>query len=225
MYPVEIQSLTKSFSSTDGNLEILKGINLELEEGCSIAIVGKSGSGKSTLLHLIGLIDKPTSGSILINGVNTKNMSEYELASLRNKFYGYVFQSNLLLDDFNALDNIAMSALISGEKLNKARERAADLLKELGLYERKNHFPFELSGGEKQRVSLCRALINNPKVILADEPTGSLDEKNASEVEEVLINLTKIHKTSLLLVTHNMDLAFKCDKVYRLSSGVLQEEK
>lgn len=228
MYPVELESVFKSYNLTSegkGNLEILKGINLTLEQGVSTAVIGKSGSGKSTLLHITGLLDNPSSGIVLIDGNNVKSLSDSKLSALRNKFFGFIFQSNLLLEDFNALENVMMSSLIAGLDRKSARQKAVKLLEEIGLGERLGHYPSQLSGGEKQRTAICRALINEPQFILADEPTGSLDEQSASEVENLLFNMCKNHNTGILLVTHNKDFAYRCDRVFNLSNGVLEQLK
>lgn len=228
MYPVELEEVFKSYNLTaegKGNLEILKGVNLYLEKGVSTAVIGKSGSGKSTLLHIAGLLDNPSSGSIKIDSNDVKSLSDAKLSALRNKFFGFIFQSNLLLEDFNALENVMMSSLIYGNDRKTAKEKALRLLDEIGLAERTQHYPSQLSGGEKQRTAICRALINEPQIILADEPTGSLDEQSASEVESLLFNMCKNHDTGLLLVTHNKEFAFKCDRVFNLANGVLEQLK
>ncbi|MCR5761571.1 MAG: ABC transporter ATP-binding protein [Sphaerochaetaceae bacterium] len=221
MYPIELKNVSKSFPSAgkgSGELLILDNINLAIEDGVSTAIIGKSGSGKSTLLQIAGGLDAPSSGSVICSGTDFATLNDREKSFHRNSHIGFIFQANLLLEDFNALENVLMPSLIAGVKEKDCRERALKLLKKTGLEDRINHYPSQLSGGEKQRVSICRALMNNPSVILADEPTGALDEENASQIENLLLSLAKAEKKSLLLVTHNNDFAQKCDRVYLLTN-------
>lgn len=217
---IEFKNVFKNFSE----LEILQGIDFSIEEETSVSITGKSGSGKSTFLHLAGGLDSASEGEVLCNGKNWRKLNDKEASKLRNEEIGFIFQSNLLLEDFNVLENVMMPALIAGKKESQCKDRAQMLLERLGLAERLSQKASKLSGGEKQRVSICRALINNPKTILADEPTGSLDEKNATEVENLLLELVKEQGCSLLLVTHNPDFASRCDVLYQLSMGKLERK-
>ncbi len=226
--PMTLIGITKRFKKAqegDGEITILDGINLCICKGESTSIIGKSGSGKSTLLHIAGGLDSPSSGKVFCNGVDFSTLDDKRKSSLRNLHIGFIFQANLLLDDFNALENVMAPALIAGKSIKECKVRAIELLEQLGLVDRLSHFPNQLSGGEKQRVAICRALMNEPDIILADEPTGALDEENAQEVENLLLDLVRQEKRSLLLVTHNSDFAFKCDNVYLLKNHTLNKEK
>ncbi len=228
MHPIELISITKRFKAAEkgeGEITILKDVNLSIVQGQSTAIIGKSGSGKSTLLHIAGGLDSPSEGKVLCSGTDFSSLDDKRRSELRNLHIGFIFQANLLLEDFNALENVMAPALISGKKTSECRPRAEQLLEKLGLKDRMNHLPGQLSGGEKQRVAICRALMNEPEVILADEPTGALDEENAAEVETLLLDLVKEEGRSLLLVTHNQDFAYKCDNVYMLKNHNLSLEK
>lgn len=218
------ESITKSFSSRSGSgeLQILRGVDLELKSGEIISIVGSSGSGKSTLLHIIGGLDKPTSGTLFWNGRPIYSTSQEELADLRNRTVGFVFQFHHLLPEFTALENVMMPCLIRGDHFAKASERASYLLDLFGLSERLQHRPSQLSGGEQQRVSLARALANKPEMILADEPTGNLDEKNTDTILNLLFNLRETENISIILITHEKEIAKRCDTIYTLSNGVLE---
>lgn len=228
MHPIELVSITKRFKAAEkGNDEItiLQDLNLSIVQGQSTAIIGKSGSGKSTLLHIAGGLDSPTEGKVICSGTDFATLDDKRRSVLRNRHIGFIFQANLLLEDFSALENVMAPALISGVKARECKDRAVELLERLGLADRMDHVPGKLSGGEKQRVAICRALMNRPEVILADEPTGALDEENAFEVENLLLDLVREEGRSLLLVTHNQDFAFKCDKVYLLKNRNLTLEK
>ncbi len=228
MHPIELIGITKRFKTAEkgeGEITILNGIDLAIVQGQSTAIIGKSGSGKSTLLHIAGGLDSPSEGKVICSGTDFSTLDDKHRSNLRNMHIGFIFQANLLLEDFTALENVMAPALISGKKPSECRDRAVELLGKLGLEDRMNHIPGKLSGGEKQRVAICRALMNEPEVILADEPTGALDEENAMEVESLLLDLVKEEGRSLLLVTHNQDFAYKCDNVYLLKNHVLTQEK
>ena len=228
MHPIELVSITKRFKAAEkGNDEItiLQDLNLSIVQGQSTAIIGKSGSGKSTLLHIAGGLDSPTEGKVICSGTDFATLDDKRRSVLRNRHIGFIFQANLLLEDFSALENVMAPALISGVKARECKDRAVELLERLGLADRMDHVPGKLSGGEKQRVAICRALMNRPEVIGADEPTGALDEENASEVENLLLDLVREEGRSLLLVTHNQDFAFKCDNVYLLKNRNLTLEK
>lgn len=204
-----------------GTLEVLKGVSLSVPKGKMVAIVGKSGSGKSTLLHILGTLDSPDSGNITICGVPIHEMGARKLASFRSKYLGFVFQFHHLLPEFTAVENIAMPALIAGIKKKDALRRANDLLGYLDLSDRSSHKPNQLSGGEQQRVAIGRALMNEPDIILADEPSGNLDTETSIEVHKLLRSITTDMGKSLLIVTHNTDLAGLSDAVYEMKDGIL----
>lgn len=228
MHPIELNGIVKRFKAAEKGEEeitILNGIDLCLKQGESTAIIGKSGSGKSTLLHIAGGLDAPSAGQVLCNGVDFASLDDKKRSELRNLHIGFIFQANLLLEDFNALENVMAPAMIAGKSLKECKPRALELLQKLGLSDRLSHLPSQLSGGEKQRVAICRALMNEPEVIMADEPTGALDEENAQEVEKILLDLVKQEGRSLLLVTHNQDFAFQCDNVYLLKNHIVSLEK
>ncbi len=212
---IRIENLTKSF----GDLKVLKGVNLEINRGEVISIVGPSGAGKTTLLQLIGTLDKPDSGSIYFNGEELGRMSSRKLASFRNKHIGFVFQFHQLLPEFTALENIIIPALIAGRKREEAEKEAMELLGIMGLKERAQHKPAEMSGGENQRVAVARALINKPDVILADEPSGSLDSKNRKELHRLFFDLRNRFGQTFIIVTHDEELASDTDRIIRMIDG------
>ena len=206
-----------------GSLEVLKGVSLTVPKGQMVAIVGKSGSGKSTLLHILGTLDAPDSGEVSVCGIQIKGMSPKKLAALRSKYLGFVFQFHHLLPEFTALENIAMPALIAGTRKNEAFKRAIELLGYLNLHDRATHKPSQLSGGEQQRVAIGRALMNEPDVILADEPSGNLDTETSIQVHQLLRKITTDMGKSLIIVTHNNDLAALSDTVYEMKDGILNQ--
>ena len=201
------------------DVEVLKGINLDIKKGEFVSITGPSGAGKTTLLHLLGTLDKAKSGSIKINNKNLKNLSEKELARIRNNEIGFVFQFHNLLVEFNALENVCLPALIKGLNKKDAEKRALELLEILGLSNRINHKPDELSGGEQQRVAVARALINSPAIVLADEPSGNLDSKNAEELHNLFIKLNKEFNQTFIIITHNNKFAKLADRVLKMKDG------
>lgn len=212
---IEAKDLHKSF----GTLEVLKGVHLCVQQGEILAIVGKSGAGKTTLLQILGTLDRPTSGQVFINGQDVFRLSEKDLATFRNRHIGFIFQFHQLLPEFTALENVMMPALISGASRAKSKQRAEQLLTELGLQERLHHKPNALSGGEKQRVAAARALMMSPAVILADEPTGSLDEANKQELNRLLLHLREQYGQTIIIVTHDKDLTSIADRVVEMVDG------
>ncbi len=220
---IKIHNLHKIFSNGPEELQIIRGLNLEVGKNSALIITGESGSGKSTLLNLISGLDYPTSGSIFVNGYKVNLLSENELSVYRSSSVGLVFQFHYLLNDFTALENVMLPLYMTGEDKSAAMEKAHKLLKEIGLKDRDTHYPQELSGGERQRVAVARALINEPEIILADEPTGNLDEKNSRIVEELLFSLTKNHNKTLILVTHDTKLAGHGERHMKLERGELLE--
>ena len=215
--------LRKTFDDGVLKVEVLMGIDLAIRQGDCIAIVGSSGSGKSTLLHLLGGLDRPTSGTVTVAGKAMSELSENEQGRLRNFHLGFVYQFHHLLSEFTALENVALPLLVRGEEPGKAANAAADILAKVGLSERLQHKPGELSGGERQRAAIARALVTSPKCILADEPTGNLDEQTATRVFDVMMDLNRESDVSLIMVTHNMNLARRFDKVHLLHEGRLEE--
>lgn len=215
---IEVKDIHKSF----GTLEVLKGVNLRVKQGEIVAIVGKSGAGKTTLLQLIGTLDRPTNGQVLIDGTDVFTLNDTQLAAFRNKHIGFIFQFHQLLPEFTALENVCIPAMIAREKVADYQPRAKQLLTDLGLADRMEHKPNELSGGEKQRVAAARALMMKPSIILADEPTGSLDEKNKRELSELLLHLREQYGQTILLVTHDKDLATMADRLIEIKDGVIE---
>jgi len=220
------RNIKKSFDSESGNerLEVLQDVNLELQKGDLISIVGSSGSGKSTLLHILGGLDRPDSGELYWNNQSVFDYSQDKLAELRNLNVGFVFQFHHLMPEFTAIENVMMPALIKGESQKNASSRAEELLNEFGMGHRLQHRPSQLSGGEQQRVSMARALTNHPSIILADEPTGNLDEENTKIILDLLFRLREIESLSVVLITHEKEIAAQCDKTYLLQRGTLRDE-
>ena len=205
----------------DSNLNVLTDVNLTLDEGRILAIVGESGAGKSTLLHILGMLDRATSGRLSINGSNLTDTSDQELAVYRNRFVGFIFQFHHLLPEFNALENVAMPALISGVPLDETKVRAAALLDRVGLASRMKHRPGELSGGELQRIAVARALMNEPAIILADEPSGNLDHRNSEMLHDLIWGLARESNCAVVIVTHDLGLSRRADEIKKLADGVL----
>lgn len=212
---IEIKGVTKSF----GSLQVLKGIDLRIEKGEIVSIVGPSGAGKTTLLQILGTLDKPDSGSVVVDGIETSTLSTNKLSEFRNTHLGFVFQFHQLLPEFTAIENIMIPAYIAGMKPKEARSRAEELLAFMGLSDRATHKPNELSGGEKQRVAVARALMNNPAVILADEPSGSLDSKNKEELHKLFFKLRDKFGQTFVIVTHDETLATLTDRTIHLKDG------
>jgi len=218
---IQVVGLEKTYQTARGALTLFRGLNLEIETGAMVAIVGQSGAGKSTLLHILGALDTPSAGRVICASTDVATLNPRQAAAFRNREIGYVWQFHYLLPEFTALENVAMPLLARGQMKREALAVAANWLREVGLEDRGGHRPGELSGGEQQRVALARALVNNPRVLLADEPTGDLDEATAGRVFDLVESLHRSHGLTSILVTHNMDLAARCTRALRLESGRL----
>jgi lipoprotein-releasing system ATP-binding protein len=219
---LEARGIHKSFRQGQRELKVLRGINLSLERGKSLAIVGVSGAGKSTLLHILGGLDKPNEGEVLIDGSSLWTMSASQRSAMRNRSMGFVYQFHHLLPEFTALENVSMPLLIRGDSVSAASKTAAELLERVGLGERLDHKPGELSGGERQRAAVARALAGRPRIVLCDEPTGNLDERTADQVYGLMLELNREFGTSILLVTHDRGLASRMDRQFELRLGQLE---
>ena len=219
------EGVTKTFSGTeakDKKLVVLRGIHLTISRGEIVAIVGASGAGKSTLLHILGTLDRPTSGTVSYDGTDVFSMGDEALARFRNQHIGFVFQFHHLLPEFTALENVAMPGLIAGKKLSEVKPRALELLDSVGLKSRAEYRPPKLSGGEQQRVAVARALMNSPRVVLADEPSGNLDSASAKALHKILWDLSRSTQQTFVIVTHNEEFAAQADRVVRILDGVLR---
>lgn len=219
---LKVENLKKSYKEASGKLEVLRGVNFEVQRGDMIAITGESGSGKSTLLHLLGMLDSADEGSIFYSGekidVNDKKVNEF-----RNKKVGFVFQFHYLMEDFTAEENVAMPMFLATKNFKKSIIESQKLLKVLDIYDRRDHYPNQLSGGEQQRVAVARALINSPEIVFADEPTGNLDAKHSEEIIDLIIKLNKTKEQTFVIVTHNMEIVQKMNIKYLLENGVLKK--
>lgn len=218
---LETKNLSKHFSEGELRVDVLKGIDFSINKNESVAIIGASGSGKSTLLHLLGGLDIPDEGEIVINGEDISKLNDEQRGEMRNKHLGFIYQFHHLLPEFSALENVAMPLLIRRSNEKEAFDKANTLLEKVGLAKRVQHRPGELSGGERQRAAIARALVTEPACILADEPTGNLDEKTAAQVFELILELNQSLGTSLIMVTHNLELSKRVDRVVELKEGLL----
>lgn len=219
---IDCQNVSKSYQDGHLNVDVLHDLNVQIQAGESVSIIGASGSGKSTLLHILGGLDTPTSGKIALMGQDLATLNQAKLGALRNQYLGFVYQFHHLLAEFTALENVMMPLLIGKMKRSEAEERAAFMLEKVGLSTRMKHRPAELSGGERQRAAIARALVNNPKCLLADEPTGNLDRNNARHVLEMMLQLRHELNTALVVVTHDDELAVRFDRVLTMKDGALQ---
>lgn len=221
---LQVNNLTREFKSGSKLLTVVNNINFGIEEGTSCAIVGPSGSGKTTLLGLCAGLDRPNSGEVILRGVNLNPLSEDDRASVRNKHVGFVFQTFQLVPTLTAIENVMVPLELRGEGTKEVRIRAKELLEEVGLGDRTHHYPTQLSGGEQQRVAIARAFINEPKILFADEPTGNLDTETGEYIEKLIFDLNEKQQTTLVLVTHDLELADKCDRIIKIKNGYVDAD-
>ncbi|MCJ7458250.1 MAG: ABC transporter ATP-binding protein [candidate division Zixibacteria bacterium] len=222
---LEAKGVFRSFQTGTVILDVLKGVDLEIYQGEIVALIGPSGSGKSTLLHILGVLDRPDKGSVNLDTVEVFSLNDKELAHLRNRTVGFVFQFHHLMPEFSALENVMMPKLIAGEGIKSIENKAMELLDEVGLKDRKDHKPGELSGGEQQRVAVARALINDPKIVIADEPSGNLDRNTAESLHNLILELNRSRNQTFVLATHNLELAQRANRIFKLKDGQLEQTK
>ncbi|MCR9132431.1 MAG: ABC transporter ATP-binding protein [bacterium] len=222
---LEVKELSRVFKSGSRELTVVNNISFEIEEGTTCAIVGPSGSGKTTLLGLCAGLDRPTSGVVNLTGTTINSLSEDERAQVRNQHVGFVFQTFQLVPTLTALENVMVPLELRGEATSEVKANAQKLLTEVGLGDRMDHYPTQLSGGEQQRVAIARAFINQPKILFADEPTGNLDTETGEHIEELIFNLNKNKQTTLVMVTHDIELANQCDRIIRLKNGKVESDE
>ncbi|MGE0268007.1 MAG: ABC transporter ATP-binding protein [Candidatus Omnitrophota bacterium] len=226
MILLQAQAIRKEYKQAKSTLEVLKGVDIQISTGEVVAIVGPSGAGKSTLMHIVGGLDAPTGGDVLLDGENIYRLKDQQRAKVRNEKIGFVFQFYHLLPEFNALENVMLPAYIKGTvKRGEIKQRAVALLSQLGLKKRLKHKPNQLSGGEQQRVAIARALINDPKIILTDEPTGNLDSASGKEIISLLLLLNELNKQTILIVTHDENIARQCHRTIFMRDGLIEEKK
>lgn len=222
---LEAKGVFRSFQTGSVILDVLKGVDLEIYQGEIVALIGPSGSGKSTLLHILGALDRPDKGSINLDSVEVLSLNDKELAHLRNRTVGFVFQFHHLLPEFSALENVMLPKLIAGEEIKSIENKALELLDEVGLKDRKDHKPGELSGGEQQRVAVARALINDPRIVIADEPSGNLDRNTAESLHNLILELNRSRNQTFVLATHNLELAQRANRIFKLKDGQVEQTK
>jgi putative ABC transport system ATP-binding protein len=221
---LQVQELTRIFKSGSRELAVVNKVNFDIDVGSVNAIVGPSGSGKTTLLGLCAGLDTPTSGEVILQQIPLASLSEDERAKIRNEYIGFVFQTFQLIPTLTAIENVMVPLELRGDSSRKVRERAKELLNEVGLADRTHHYPTQLSGGEQQRVAIARAFINKPKILFADEPTGNLDTETGQHIEHLIFNLNKSQKTTLVLVTHDLELAEKCNRIIKIKNGKIDSD-
>lgn len=221
---IQVNDLNREFKSGSKILKVVNAINFEIEEGTSCAIVGPSGSGKTTLLGLCAGLDRPTSGEVTLKGIQLSPLSEDERAEVRNKLVGFVFQTFQLVPTLTAIENVMVPLELRGEATKSVRQKAKELLEEVGLGDRTHHYPTQLSGGEQQRVAIARAFINQPQILFADEPTGNLDTETGEHIEKLIFDLNEKERTTLVLVTHDLELADKCDRIIKIKNGQVESD-
>jgi lipoprotein-releasing system ATP-binding protein len=217
--------ITKAYQMEGSRLEVLKGVDISIKKGEAVCIMGTSGAGKSTLLHILGTLDRPSLGKVYYQGEDLTRKSDEQLAEFRNKKMGFVFQFHHLLPELTALENVSLPARIGGKSKSEAKSKAEELLKKLGLSQRGHHYPSELSGGERQRVAIARALVQDPEILLADEPSGNLDQDNGEVIQDLFFQLQKDLDLTLIVVTHDPEFARRFPKVYRLKNGVFIKQE
>ncbi len=222
---LEAKGVFRSFQTGSVILDVLKGVDLEIYQGEIVALIGPSGSGKSTLLHILGALDRPDKGSVNLDNVEVFSLNDKELAHLRNRTVGFVFQFHHLMPEFSALENVVMPKLIAGEGIKNIENKAMELLDEVGLKDRKDHKPGELSGGEQQRVAVARALINDPRIVIADEPSGNLDQSTAESLHNLILELNRNRNQTFVLATHNLELAQRANRIFKLKDGQVEQIK